>query len=131
MYKSYKKLKVWEKAHELVKDIYAIDFHFESFEKYGLESQLKSAVVSVAANIVEGASRQYNKEFRRFLFIAKGSLGEVNYYLLLCYELKYLSKEDFFRLDDKCDHIGRMLSSLISKINKDLQEIKTNQRVDE
>lgn len=130
MYNTYKKLKVWEKAHELVKDIYAIDFHFEAVEKYGLESQIKRAVVSVAANIVEGASRQYNKEFKRFLFIAKGSLAEVNYYLLLCYELKYLSKEDFLRLDDKCDHIERMLSSLIGKINKDLEETKTNKQID-
>jgi four helix bundle protein len=118
MYKNYQDLLVWQKAHELVKDIYNTSFNYGDDEKFGLNSQLKRAAVSVPANIVEGVSRRHNKEFLQFLYISKASLNEVSYYLLLCYDLKFLLQDDYKRLSGKCDEIERMLGSLISKVQK-------------
>lgn len=116
MYKNYTDLLVWQKAHELAKDIYAINFKFKYDERYALHSQIRRAVISVPANIAEGVARQHNKEFIQFLFIAKGSLSETTYYLQFCNEQGYMSKDDYEKLYDKCDHIDRMLGSLISKV---------------
>jgi len=117
MYKSFQDFKVWEKAHDLVKDIYNTKFTFRTDEKYGLESQINRAAVSIPANIAEGCERRTNKEFVQFLYISKGSLSELTYYLLLCFELHFLDRNDYERLSDKCDQINRMLAKLISKIS--------------
>lgn len=116
MYKSYKDLKVWQISHEFVKEIYKTDFNLPNDEKFGLNSQIKRASMAIPANIAEGSGRYNPKEFRYFLSISKGSVNEVNYYLLFCYEMGYLAKEDYNHLNDRCDHINRMLGSLISKI---------------
>lgn len=116
MYKNYQDLLVWQKAHEFVKDIYNTSFSYGNDEKFGLNSQLKRAAISIPANIVEGVSRRHNKEFIQFLFVSKASLNEVSYYLLLCYDLNYLLESDYERLSRKCNEIERMLGSLISKV---------------
>jgi len=116
VYKNFRDFKVWEKSHDLVKDTYNSRFNFDGGEKYGLNSQIRRAAVSIPANIAEGCERRNNKEFVQFLYIAKGSLSELRYYLLLCSELHFLSEVDFKRLNDKCEQVNKMLSSLISKI---------------
>ena len=72
--------------------------------------------MSTPANIAEGSGRKHPREFRQFLSIAKGSVNEVSYYLLFCYEMGFLAEEDYNALGDRCDHIDKMLGSLISKI---------------
>lgn len=73
----HRKLDVWKKSMELVREIYQITYAFPKTEEYGLSSQMRRAAVSVASNLAEGAARKGNKEFKQFLNIAQGSLSEL------------------------------------------------------
>lgn len=115
----FENLRVWQKSHELVKRIYTKnEIHFPSDEKYSLERQLKRAIVSVSANIAEGCRREHQKELIHFINISLGSLSEFRYYLLLCKDLGYLSKENYNELMKECLIIDKMLDSLKLKLKK-------------
>lgn len=109
----FRNLKVWQKAHALVIVVYKITKLFPSDERFGLTSQMRRAIVSVAANIVEGSKRKTNKDQRHFCYIADTSLEELKYYLILSHDLDYLSKEEGKVLMEQCREVGRMLDSLI------------------
>ena len=96
----YERLTAWQAAHQLVLAVYRATETFPKSELYGLTSQLRRAVFSVAANIVEGAAKRGNGEFRRFLEIAIGSLSEVSYTVLLGKDLGILSVEAADRLEE-------------------------------
>jgi four helix bundle protein len=81
--KSYRDLEVWQKAMDLVEEVYRIAERFPSQEKYGLTGQLQRAAVSIPANIAEGYGRMHRKEYLQHLSIAKGSLAEVETHLAL------------------------------------------------
>ena len=81
--KRFEDLKVWQAAHQLVKQVYKLTRLFPREERFGLTSQLRRASVSVPANIAEGFKRRSRPEKRRFLEIAEGSLSESRYYLIL------------------------------------------------
>jgi four helix bundle protein len=83
----FRELKVWQRAYELTLDLYRITRKFPKAEIYGLTSQLQRAAVSVPANIAEGYERNHRKEYLQFIFIAKGSLGELETLLLLARDL--------------------------------------------
>ena len=87
--KDHKDLDVWKQSIVLVEDIYALTKNFPSDEKYGLSSQIKRAVVSVPSNIAEGAGRKGDKEFIQFLYIAMGSLSELETQLILANRLQF------------------------------------------
>ena len=87
---SFKKLTVWRKAYLFVLSIYKQTQKFPSSELYGLTSQLRRGVVSILANIAEGSERQHKREFLQFLSIARGSLAEVETYLMLAKDLGYI-----------------------------------------
>jgi len=91
--KSFTELDVWQKSRELVKLVYQITLLFPKEEIYGLTNQLRRSVVSVPSNIAEGNGRQSNKETMHFLYIAKGSLYEVETQLYLSNDLEYISEE--------------------------------------
>jgi four helix bundle protein len=112
MERGYKKLLVWQKADELTKEIYLATKRFPKNELYGITSQLRRAAVSVPANIVEGAGRQNKNEFKQFINIALGSLAETEYLLEFCFELKYLSVEEFNRLESIRKGVGGLLWNL-------------------
>lgn len=116
--KDFKDLKVWQKAHELTLAIYAATRAFPREEVYGLTSQLRRAAVSVSANIVEGCGRRSDGEFVRFLQIARGSSAEVEYHLLLSRDLKFMPESGFQNLQRKLAEVQRMLTSLVSSIEK-------------
>lgn len=84
-------------------------------EKYGLDSQLKRAAVSVPANIAEASRRLYRKEPYRFLSIALGSLSEVRFYIIMCKDLGYISEAKFKELNSMCIELDRMLDSFANK----------------
>jgi four helix bundle protein len=109
---TFRNLKVWEKAHKLVLNIYKITALFPSEEKFGLISQMRRAAYSIPVNIVEGHKRRSRKEYLHFLNIADGSLEEIKYFILLSYDLNYCKKENFLILNNQCDEIGRMLWGL-------------------
>jgi four helix bundle protein len=116
MYSDTSKLIVWQKSHELVLTIYKITKDFPRDEQFGLTSQLRRAAVSVPSNIVEGKARGSNNEYRRFLLIARGSLEEVKYQLLLAKDLKYIDENTYSGIIFLTDEIGKMLNGLIKKV---------------
>ncbi|OGY42138.1 MAG: four helix bundle protein [Candidatus Buchananbacteria bacterium RBG_13_39_9] len=103
----------WQKGKELTLDIYRI---FNNCTDFGLVRQIQRAVVSIMNNIAEGFERGTNKEFRRYLFIAKGSCAEVRSMLYLAVELKYISQNDFEKCYAKALEISRLLSGFIKTL---------------
>jgi len=89
----------WQKADDLTVKIYQTTQTFPPQERYGLISQMQRSAVSVAANIAEGSGRRTLADYIRFLFIAKGSLTEVEYYIHLAQRLGYLSSESHTELN--------------------------------
>jgi len=112
----FEDLKVWQKSHELVLEVYKVTQQFPGEEKFGLTSQIRRSTVSVAANIVEGSKRQHLNEYIQMLYIAQGSLSETNYYLLLAKDLKYLSDTEYQKIFNQSEEIGKMLSGLIKSL---------------
>ena len=115
--KGFKQLKVWQKAYELVLEVYKISKIFPKDELYGLLSQIRRAAVSVLANIAEGYERKHRKEYLQFLHIAKGSLGEVETFLHLAKDLRYLSEEKFLLIEQKRKETARLLRGLIRSLS--------------
>lgn len=87
--KTFKDLIVWQKAHSFVLSIYQLTTQLPKDEQFGLTSQIRRASVSIPANIAEGFPRRTAKDKLRFYNIAKGSLEEVRYYLILIQDLNY------------------------------------------
>lgn len=110
--RTFKDLRVWRKAHELVIHIYTVTYLFPSDEKFGLVSQIRRAAFSISANIVEGYKRKSRRDYLRFLNIAESSLEETKYCILLSHELNYLTSNKMFILNNQCDEVGRMLCGL-------------------
>jgi len=119
MEKGYKKLKVFQEAHNLVKEVYSVTERFPKSELFGLISQMRRSVVSVPANIIEGQARISKKEFKNFLSIANGSLVELEYYLELALDLHYLDKIQYENIEKQRLITGQLLGGLIRhlKIN--------------
>ncbi|HLS31663.1 MAG TPA: four helix bundle protein [Flavobacteriaceae bacterium] len=114
--KSHKDLIVYQKSLDLVVSIYKTTANFPSAEKFGLISQLRRAAVSVPSNIAEGAGRESKKEFVRFLYIAVGSLNEVETQLEIAKRLKFT--EDIVALNKILLHIKRMILKLIKSLKE-------------
>ncbi len=112
----WKELRVWQKAHELVMEIYRTTNEFPKEERFGVVSQMRRAAVSVPANIVEGQARNTTKEYLSFLYNARGSLEETRYYLLLSKDLGYLRDKEYEQLEALCIIISRMLNKLIHSL---------------
>ena len=117
MYDDTSKLILWQKAHELVLKIYKITKNFPREEQFSLTSQIRRAAVSIPSNIVEGKARGSNKEYKRFLLMARGSLEETKYQLLLAKDLKYIDKKTYDEIFKDMDDVGRLLGGLIKKIH--------------
>ncbi len=111
---SHKDLKVWQEAMNLVVVVYDITKLFPSDEVYGLTSQLRRAVVSIPSNIAEGAGRKGSKEFSRFIYIALGSLAEVETQIEIAHRLNYLTSID--DINKNIYFIRKMLSNLIKSL---------------
>jgi len=112
--KTHKDLEVWKKSIELVTEIYQITNDFPKEETYGLTSQIKRSAVSVPSNIAEGAARQSNKEYIQFLYIALGSLMELDTQLVIAKNINFVDEKMLSNIDDKIETIGKMLNGLIT-----------------
>lgn len=108
----FKDLKVWQKAIELVTEIYGITKAYPKEEIYGLTSQIGKCSVSIPSNIAEGAGRGSKKDFSHFLDIAKGSAFELETQLLISNNLNYLNNEKYQRLVTKFNEIQKMITGL-------------------
>jgi four helix bundle protein len=113
--KTHKDLDVWKLAIDFVTEIYQRTDDFPNKEEFGLKSQIRRAVVSIPANISEGATRNSTKEFLQFLHISLGSLSELETLLIISKNLGMLENEDLL---EKLTVIRRMLLKLIGALNK-------------
>lgn len=114
--KGFRTLHAWQMAYELTLDIYKITKKFPKEEIYSLTSQLQRAAGSVPANIAEGYERNHKKEYLQFLFIAKGSLGEIETYLMLALDLHYMTQAEYDTIDEKRAKAARILIGLIKSL---------------
>jgi four helix bundle protein len=114
--KHFKELKVWQKGIEIVKDIYEITKHFPKEEMYGLTSQMRRSAISIPSNIAEGFKRYHTKEYKQFLYIALGSIAELETQIVIAKEVGLLEDLMMDAMNEKLDHTSKMLSSLISKL---------------
>ena len=115
----YRKLKVWEKAHQLTLSVYECTLRFPREELYGLTAQMRRSAYSIPTNIAEGAGRAGNADFARFLQMAFGSACELEYQLLLARDLKYLGRETYEELSGGATEIKKMLGALLDKVRKE------------
>lgn len=114
--KGYQKLNVYNEANKLVLDVYRITVRFPKSELFGLISQMRRCAISVVANIIEGQARNTKKEFRQFLYIANGSLAELEYYLELSLALEYIPLKEYNDLEQQRIVAGSLLGGLIKSI---------------
>ncbi len=108
--KTHKDLDVWNKAMELAEKIYLLTKELPKEEQFGLTSQIRRAAISVPSNIAEGAARNSDKEFLQFLYVALGSLSEIETQLLLAARLKLISGTS---LSDDVESVRKLLLGLI------------------
>ncbi len=110
----FEDIRAWQSAKELTKMIY---FAFADTKDFSFRDQIQRASVSIMNNIAEGFERQTNNEFKHFLFIAKGSCGEVRSMLSLALELNKITKDDFDKMYLLATEISKMLSALIKYLH--------------
>lgn len=117
--RDYTKIEAWRLADDLTVAVYERTKAFPKEEVYGLTSQLRRASYSVPANIVEGASRESKKDYLHFLYIARGSLSEAQYFIHLAKRLNYLSSEEADTLWQQTKVTFACLHGLIQAVEKE------------
>ena len=116
----YKELKVWQKAIDLVTEIYSLTGKFPDKERFGLISQINRAAVSIPSNIAEGAGRNSTKEFLHFLSIAHASSYETETQLIISKNLNYLSTNELDVLTEKINEWQKMSYSFQLKLKSSI-----------
>jgi|ERR1043166_1417022 four helix bundle protein len=116
--KNYQELIAWQKAMDLVVEVYTISRAFPREETYVLTNQIRRAAVSVPSNIAEGQGRRTTADFLRHLSIAYGSLREVETQILIANRLRYLAQETCQDLMKSAGEVGRLLNGLMSSLTR-------------
>ncbi len=114
----FEELAFWQQARELTRLIYGLTAKNGFVKDYGLKDQIQRAAVSVMSNIAEGFSRGSNVEFLRFLFIAKGSLSEVQSQLYVALDLAYISQDEFRQVYAKADQVAKTMNAFIQAVKR-------------
>jgi four helix bundle protein len=109
----FEEMNVWQKGQELNLLSYK---HFSKSKDYWFVNQFLRACISITNNIAEGFERKSNKEFKQFLYVSKGSAGEVRSMLYLAKELKYIDESVFTQMFELSISISKMLSALIKTL---------------
>lgn len=117
--RDYTKIDAWRLADDMTVAVYERTRSFPREELYGLTSQLRRASYSVPANIVEGSSRESKRDYLHFLYIARGSLSETQYFVHLACRLGYLSNDDAVTLDAQTKRVFACLHGLIKAVEKE------------
>ena len=112
----FENLEVWKKSIILAKEVYSLVKFFPKEENYALSDQVRRSAVSIPSNIAEGSGRNSSKEFTQFLYIALGSINELETQLIIAKEVGYLN--DINGIRKKILKIKKMLNSLITSIKK-------------
>ena len=118
---NYEQLEVFQKSHALVLEIYNITDSFPSHEKFRIVDQMIRSAYSVPSNIVEGNSKNTTKEYLNFLYISRGSIHELKYFLLLSRDLSYISDKVYQKLLSERDAVGKMLNAMINSLKRKIE----------
>lgn len=118
MIKSYKDLDVWKKSIELVKEVYILVKYLPKEETYALSDQMRQSAVSIPSNIAEGSGRNGTKEYLQFLYIALGSLCELETQIIVAKEIGYINTIE--KLEDNMTIIKKMINSMITSLKAKL-----------
>ena len=118
--KTHKDLDVWKNGIELVVSVYKATRKYPKDELYGIVSQIRRAAVSIPSNIAEGAGRNHDREFIKFLYVSLGSLAELETQLLISQRLDFISEQE----NDDLNSLIKMIRSQISGLIKYLKEDK-------
>jgi four helix bundle protein len=117
-HRPHEKLDVWKRAIDLCVDLYRLTDQFPDSEKYGLVSQMRRAAVSVGSNIAEGAGRGSTKLYIHFLYIAQGSLSELDTQLVISNRLNFINEQKYTVIAGQAVIIGKMLTNLIKSLRE-------------
>ena len=127
MVKSYRELKVWQKAMDFAEHVCRAQRKFPAEERYGLCDQLRRAAVSIPSNIAEGYGREGDKEHSHFLYMSLGSSNELETQMILSHDFQYVGNQDYQEIMDLNSEVNKMLSSLIYKLrHPNPQELKNS-----
>ena len=107
---NYRDIRAWQYAHRVVLRVYAVTETFPASERFGLVSQMRRAAVSVPANIAEGSKRRFKRDYVRFLNVAEASLREVDYYLVLARDLRFVDAQAIAELLGQVEEAARLLA---------------------
>jgi four helix bundle protein len=118
MVKSYRDLRVWQAALDLVTRVYEITRGFPKHEVYALCSQMQRAAVSIPSNVAEGHEREHIKEYLHHLSMAQASLAELETQLEISLRLGYVQAERFNRLFEFTQSLARQLRALRNSLSK-------------
>lgn len=113
---SWRDLVVWQKAHAAVLNVYRVTRSFPSDERFRLSDQLCRSAASVPTNIAEGKGRGSRAEFRQFLVIARGSIEETRYLLLLSRDLGFMTVETYTDLEHRYTEVSKMTNALLRSL---------------
>ena len=122
--RDYSKIEAWRLTGDLTIAVYERTRLFPREEIYGLTSQLRRAAYSVPANIVEGASRESKRDYLHFLYIARGSLSETQYFLHLAQRLGYLSSKEADDLRHQTKLTFACLHGLIRVVEREAGKLR-------
>jgi len=111
--RNHRDLVVWQRAMDLVAEVYRLTDRFPREERYGLVQQVKRAVVSIPSNIAEGHGRDHLGDYLRYLSVAKGSLMEVETQFTIAVRLRYLEQADVTKLFERTVQVGQLLAGLV------------------
>jgi four helix bundle protein len=117
--RDYTKIEAWKLADDLTVTLYERTRSFPKEEVYGLTSQMRRASYSVPANIVEGSSRNSQRDYLHFLYIARGSLSETQYFIHLAQRLGYLPQNEAEELQSQTKQTFACLHGLIQAVEKE------------
>ncbi len=115
--RSYRDLRVWQRAVDFTVQIYAVTRNFPRAETFGISGQMRRASVSIASNIAEGFGRS-GKEYGRYLQMALGSVAEVETQIEIAYRTEFISDEDYTELTGELTIVGKQLSALRQSVLK-------------
>ncbi len=113
----FEEMEVWQLTRKLVKDTYILTKKEPFIKDYDLVKQIRRAGVSIMSNIAEGYERQTKKEFIQFLYISKGSSGELRSQMYIALDLNYITQNEFNTINSQIDTISKSLSGFIKYLS--------------
>jgi len=116
--KPHKNLDVWKKSLDLIIRVYKLTKDFPQYEYYGIVAQMRRAALSISSNIAEGAARQTKKEFIQHLYIAQGSLSELDTQFEIAKSLGYLVSNELIHISELAVRVDKMITGLIKSLKR-------------